>query len=40
MKSKEDIKTMFKDKEIRVNSLEKGKIQIWTAISVLLFIRK
>lgn len=35
---KEDIKTMFKDKEIRVSSLEKGKIQIWTAISVLLLL--
>ena len=27
---------MFKDKETRINTLEKGKIQIWTAISVLL----
>lgn len=33
---KEDMKSIFKDKEIRLNVLEKGKIQIWTAISVLL----
>lgn len=34
---KEDMKSIFKDKEIRLNTLEKGKIQIWTAISLLLF---
>lgn len=33
---KDEIREMFKDKETRINTLEKGKIQIWTAISVLL----
>lgn len=35
---KEDMKSIFKDKEIRLNTLEKGKIQIWTAISILLLL--
>jgi len=33
---KVEIKTILADKDLRVTSLEKGKIQIWTAISMLL----